>query len=237
MSSLASLINSVKSNTANNAHISRTLKRKALTPKEIAAQKKQKKVEKKISKEPKVVVFDDSILHKKSTIEDKAERKRFMDSRINIPENQNKPEAKQKMSEKEQEEEVENEKKDVELQQLIATSYLLEELEREEMSSRDRRKDTFKKLEKLGMKSSGGQKMPVQLRLNINAVKKERETKKLQEAKDLGIYDKSLKHLYVKTSKKKRDRDPGITTGIGRMKGATLTISKSDLNRIKNQKH
>lgn len=69
----------------------------------------------------------------------------------------------------------------------------------------------------------------------MEAKKKERELKRLQEAKDLGLYDKSLKHLYVtsdKKKKKKRDRDPGITTGIGRMKGGTLHISQSELSKV-----
>lgn len=65
--------------------------------------------------------------------------------------------------------------------------------------------------------------------------RKQKGIKRLQEAKDMGIYDKSLKHLYVKTETKKRDRNPGITNGIGRMKGATLTIKKSDIERIKRQ--
>lgn len=77
--------------------------------------------------------------------------------------------------------------------------------------------------------------MPLYLKLSLDKAKKEKDMKRLQEAKDLGIYDKSLKHLYVKTKAKKRDRDPGITNGIGRMKGATLTINKSDLERIKRQ--
>jgi hypothetical protein len=46
----------------------------------------------------------------------------------------------------------ENAKKDVELKQLLATSHLLEELERDEMSSKERRRHTMQKLETLGVK-------------------------------------------------------------------------------------
>lgn len=77
--------------------------------------------------------------------------------------------------------------------------------------------------------------MPLSLKLNLDESRKQKGIARLQEAKDMGIYDKSLKHLYVKTKEKKRDRDPGITNGIGRMKGATLTIKKSDIERIKRQ--
>jgi hypothetical protein len=77
--------------------------------------------------------------------------------------------------------------------------------------------------------------MPLSLKLSLDESRKQKGIKRLQEAKDMGIYDKSLKHLYVKTEAKKRDRNPGITNGIGRMKGATLTIKKSDIERIKRQ--
>ena len=77
--------------------------------------------------------------------------------------------------------------------------------------------------------------MPLSVKLSLDESRKQKGIKKLQEAKDMGIYDKSLKHLYVKSKEKKRDRDPGITNGIGRMKGATLTINKSDIERNKRQ--
>lgn len=129
----------------------------------------------------------------------------------------------------------ENERHDVELKQLLATSKLLEELEREEMTSKERRRHTLQKLETLGAKPTPKEKMPLPLKLKVNEVHKRRDLEKLQEAKDLGIYHKSLKHLYVKTKPKKRDRDPGITTGVGKMKGATLTLRKSDIQRIQRQ--
>jgi hypothetical protein len=77
--------------------------------------------------------------------------------------------------------------------------------------------------------------MPLSLKLSLDESRKQKGIARLQEAKDMGIYDKSFKHLYVKTKEKNRDRDPGITNGIGRMKGATLTIKKSDIERIKRQ--
>lgn len=73
----------------------------------------------------------------------------------------------------------------------------------------------------------------------MDAKRKEREQKRLQEAKDTGMYDKSLRHLYVTpTKKKERDRAPGITGGLGKMKGATLYLRKSDIepNNSSNQR-
>lgn len=242
MSSLASLISSVKANTAGNKHLNKGLKRKTPASKvesrrvrsKISADKLEQPTKTKVS-EPKVVVFDGSVLQKKPTLEDKASKKRFLDSRISVADSNNAVEQKNKPTAKDLEEEVENQKHDLELKQLLATSNLLEELERDEMTSKERRKNTMKKLESLGAKSSPGEKMPLSLKLSLDESRKQKGIAKLQEAKDLGIYDKSLKHLYVKTEVKKRNRDPGITNGIGRMKGATLTIKKSDIERIKRQ--
>ncbi|KAI9471901.1 MAG: hypothetical protein EXX96DRAFT_542048 [Benjaminiella poitrasii] len=239
MSSLASLISSVKANTASNNHINRSLKRKAAISKdELKQQKKKallekKETAKKASNGPAVVVFDESVLQK-PVYEDKASKRKFMDSRITTPEPQNIV-TKNKPSAEELEEEAENQKNDLELHQLLNTSNLLEELAQEEMTSREKRKTTMKKLVDLGAKQVPNQRMPLSLKLGLEKGRKEREQAKLQEAKNLGIYDKSLKHLYVKTKPKKRDRDPGITNGIGRMKGATLTIKQSDIERIKRQ--
>ncbi|KAI8638195.1 hypothetical protein BD408DRAFT_373886 [Parasitella parasitica] len=240
MSSLASLISSVKANTASNAHISKGLKRKATTSKEESKQRnKRLTAEKKQtvgkSTGPSVVVFDGSVLQKKPTLEDKSSKKRFLDSRISTIDPLDSTEKKSKATVKDMEDEAENQKHDMELKQLLATSNLLEELEREEMTSKERRRDTMKKLEGLGVKSSPGEKMPLSVKLSLDESRKQTGIQKLQEAKDMGIYDKSLKHLYVKTKEKKRNRDPGITNGIGRMKGATLTIKKSDIERIKRQ--
>ncbi|CAO3701295.1 unnamed protein product [Rhizopus microsporus] len=232
MSSLASLINNIKANTAHNPLVQKNQKRKT-TADSNAKQKKTKTMEEPKSNGPTVVVFDGFILERKPLFEDKSEKRRFMDSRVTLPD---KPEQKQPaMTPQELEEEAENERHDVELKQLLATSKLLEELEREEMTSKERRRHTLQKLETLGAKPTPKEKMPLPLKLKVNEAHKRRNLEKLQEAKDLGIYHKSLKHLYVKTKPKKRDRDPGITTGVGKMKGATLTLRKSDIQRIQRQ--
>ncbi|KAI8885348.1 hypothetical protein K501DRAFT_215748 [Backusella circina FSU 941] len=237
MSSLASLISSVKANTAGNSLVQKnlSLKRKATTAsKPAAAPKKIKKITK--QEGPQVTVFDGSALHKKPTLEDKASKKQFLSSRISSGEEPiNVNTNKQKPTAKDAEEEMENAKKDVELKQLLATSHLLEELERDEMTSRERRRHTMNKLETLGVKATPADKMPLALKLKVNQARQTESEKKLQDAKDLGIYDKSLKHLYVKKQVKKRDRNPGITNGVGRLKGATLTLNSKEIDRIKKQ--
>lgn len=144
-------------------------------------------------------------------------------------------EKKPALTEKEKELEEENEQKDLELKELLATTRLLEEYQKEEMSGKERRKHMMGKLDDLGVKGGPKEKRALPMALGMQNKAKERDAKRLQDAKDLGIYDKSLKHLYVKQTKKKRDRDPGITNGIGRMKGAMLTIKKRDISRIQSE--
>lgn len=123
----------------------------------------------------------------------------------------------------------------------------------EEMTGKERRKHMMNKLETLGAKvcesnavnlkalciddweqKSGNANMPLTMHLGMKAKEREREKKRVQDAKDLGLWDRSLKHLYASkvVKKKERNRDPGITNGVGRMKGGTLHIGKSELRRI-----
>lgn len=110
-------------------------------------------------------------------------------------------------------------------------------LELEEMTGKERRKHNMNKLETLGVKKSKAIQMPIQMRLGMDKKQKERDQKKLQEAKDIGIYDKSLKHLYAAATKEKdrKPRDRGIGSGIGKMKGSTLVLSKTEIKRVERQ--
>lgn len=144
-------------------------------------------------------------------------------------------EEKPVLTDKEREREEENEQKDVELKELLATTRLLEEYQKEEMTGKERRKHMMSKLDELGVRGGPKEKRALPMALGMQNKAKERDAKRLQDAKDLGIYDKSIKHLYVKQTKKKRDRDPGITNGVGRMKGAMLTLKQRDISRIQNE--
>ncbi|KAJ8653190.1 hypothetical protein O0I10_011137 [Lichtheimia ornata] len=237
MSSLADLISSVKSNTKSNTLLQKNLasKRKKSTTEPNKPVKKPKRVDASKDNEdkgPKVVVFDGSVLDKKPTIEDAKAKKAFMSS--DIFKEDKVVEAVKPKNEKEKAEEEENQRKDAELHQLLSTSKLLEEYHVEEMTGKERRKHMMNKLETLGAKKSGNANMPLTMHMGMKAKEREREKKRVQDAKDLGLWDRSLKHLYASkvVKKKERSRDPGITNGVGRMKGGTLHIGKSELRRI-----
>ncbi|KAI9308478.1 hypothetical protein BJ944DRAFT_236975 [Cunninghamella echinulata] len=138
MSSLASLISSVKSNTANNSLLQKNLainKKRSLQSiptKDAKKIKSTKTVDLKESKskkeEPKVVVFDDSTLHKRPIFESKTAKKAFLSGKANIDDiASNSDNTKGTDKEEDDEEEMRNNQKDKELQDLLATSRLLEE--------------------------------------------------------------------------------------------------------------
>lgn len=79
MSSLASLINNIKANTAHNPLVQKNQKRKT-TADSNAKQKKTKTMEEPKSNGPTVVVFDGSILERKPLFEAKSEKRRFLAS-------------------------------------------------------------------------------------------------------------------------------------------------------------
>ncbi|KAI9284446.1 hypothetical protein BC943DRAFT_325663 [Umbelopsis sp. AD052] len=182
---------------------------------------------------PKVVVFAEAV-KKTITGASKADYKAFMSSKVSKMEAPPPPPPK---SVKEMEEEEENLAHDRELKELLATSKLLEEYEMEEMSGKERRKFNMNKLESLGVKKSKPEQRPIAMRLGMEKKQKERDEKKLQHAKNIGMYDKSMKHLYAAASKPKerKRRDRGIDSGIGKMQGSTLTLSKTEIKRVNRQ--
>ncbi|ORX47734.1 hypothetical protein DM01DRAFT_264589 [Hesseltinella vesiculosa] len=150
MSSLASLIANVKSNTAGNSLVKKNL---AVTKKRQAARyfdpagKTTKK-----AKSPQVIVFDGSALTKRPTMESKAAKKAFLRSK-------NETLDAYTLGTPDTFYLSENLRKDKELQQLLATSRLLEEYQVDEMSGKERRKHMFGKMEELGMKVNPAAKL------------------------------------------------------------------------------
>ncbi|RUP49962.1 hypothetical protein BC936DRAFT_140854 [Jimgerdemannia flammicorona] len=190
---------------------------------------------KKAQHQPEIVVFDGSSLKKPVAGNSKVEYKAFMSSKVSKLEPPPPPPPK---SVKEMEEEEKNLQNDRELQELLKTSKLLEEYQVEEMSGKERRKFTEQKLVALGVKASKGLKVPTIISLGMQQKRKEREAKELEEAKHLGLYHHTQKHLYptgsasAKPDGGKFRRDRGLGMGIGKFKEGVLTLSKQDIARV-----
>ncbi|ORZ08415.1 hypothetical protein BCR42DRAFT_425101 [Absidia repens] len=250
MDSLASLVSSVKANTASNSLLQKNLanskKRNGKGDVSMASSNKKAKTnttiatKKKITttspQDPKVVVFDGTSLYKRPTMESKMAKKAFLSGKANISDiSAAVSETVTTTTKEDDDDDMENNRKDKELKELLATSKLLEEYQMDEMTGKEKRNHMLGKLDTLGFKAAPNVKRSLTMHLGMEGKKKERQQQKLQEAKDTGLYDKSLKHLYVSTKKKQRNRDAGITNGIGKMQGATLTISQRELGKLQRQ--
>ena len=74
--------------------------------------------------------------------------------------------------------------------------------------------------------------------MGMNLKRKEREKKELEEAKNLGLYHRSIiiKHIWAASAKKKSSnrKDRGIGVGLGKVKYGILTLSSQDIRRVQN---
>ncbi|KOS17917.1 Protein FAF1 [Escovopsis weberi] len=100
-------------------------------------------------------------------------------------------------------------------------------------SGRIRQKTTDLRIQALGSKASilKQDKMPMHMRKGIHAAATARETKRRREAKENGI----ILERETAKNKPKGNRRSGLDVGrpgVGRMKGAELRISQSDVRRI-----
>ncbi|KLO16335.1 hypothetical protein SCHPADRAFT_217011 [Schizopora paradoxa] len=71
------------------------------------------------------------------------------------------------------------------------------------------------------------------IRLGLERKASEREAQTLEQAKNLGNYHSSIKHLFGAQSKgqpDRRKRDKGLKMGVGRFAGGVLKLSKKDFS-------
>ncbi|CAG8644110.1 11659_t:CDS:2, partial [Ambispora leptoticha] len=170
--------------------------------------------------EPELIVFDDSNL-KKNNDANIYEWKAFM----------------MKSTIKEKEEEELNKRHDAELEELLKTTKLLDLYTAEQLSGKELRKHKEKQMINLGAKPPKGDKVPTPIGLGILRKKRERETKELEEAKNLGLYHQSIKNNWAASAKKNNvNRDRGIGVGIGKIRGGILTLSSQDIKRVQNSR-
>ncbi|KAI8324402.1 hypothetical protein GQ54DRAFT_327501 [Martensiomyces pterosporus] len=194
---------------------------------------------------PEVVVFDggSSAANKPSTT--KFEYKSFMSSKISKI-NAKPPKPK---TQKELKEEEEDKRNDRELKELLEGKVMIERLHESQLTGQERHKYNTQKLAKLGMKVKTKEKMPANMYFAVQRNRDERAKKSIQDAKDRGILNASMKRelelLHTgKTSddnskrKPRGDRglkiggDRGLKIGSGRFKDGVLHISKSHIARV-----
>ncbi|KAI8921971.1 hypothetical protein DFJ77DRAFT_5767 [Powellomyces hirtus] len=191
---------------------------------------------------PQVVVFQDATRNPTTPVGTSYERRSFMSS--DIKKLAVGPDGGKKLSKKEATQEVQDQQHDRDLAELIRASKLVEQYTAAQLTGNDRRKYMASKVAELGGHVPKT-KTPRAIQMGMDVKERERGAKRLQDAKDLGIYHSSLKtqimgaqgqkDLEAKTSRIKervKHRSRGIDGGFGSFKNGTLHIGKEDFARV-----
>ncbi|KAI9208609.1 uncharacterized protein BJ171DRAFT_489512 [Polychytrium aggregatum] len=218
------------SDLASSAHDDRGLKQNGS-----ATSKSTSKPSRSVVSAPQVVVFDDRQATRTEPIANKRDWRTFMSS--DIKKMMEEPSKKKKLSEAEQKQDEEDDQNDRELMDLLKASKLIEQYTASELTGKDRRAYQQNKMIELGAKVKQ-QKMPQKMKTGLEKGRQIRQQKALQEAKDTGMYDSSLRRQIMglgapsPKEKKRKTADRGITNGVGRYKDGALVLSKKEIANI-----
>ncbi|KAG5459629.1 MAG: hypothetical protein BJ554DRAFT_8423, partial [Olpidium bornovanus] len=118
-------------------------------------------------------------------------------------------------------EDEEDRKNDAELMSILEASKLIEDYSAKQLSGKERRWWVANQAVKLGMKETPKHKMPLSMGLGLKAAQRKKDLKVLEEAKNIGLYHKSLKHNYAASAKRRvrlrKEGDRGLANvGVGR---------------------
>ena len=181
-----------------------------------------------------VVEFQDPSIHRQKAPQTIHDYKQFMTSKVAEP-------TKKKQNRESDAEEEDDERNDKELMDILKTANLIEQYRASELTGKDRIKYQQKKLVELGGKKPKAVYAPQQVRLGMRQKAIERTNKKVQVAKDMGLYHSSLKtqimgHEAVVKNKKKKRSHSSLDKSIGKFKNGVMHISKSHLEDKKAKK-
>ncbi|KAF9199368.1 hypothetical protein BGZ49_010521 [Haplosporangium sp. Z 27] len=241
--SLASKKKSKKSSTSSSDHDSTTLDTIESTPastKTKTGQKSTKPVASKPRTGPEVVVFDASkVVDRKSSSSGGMDFsfKKFMSSKISKLD-EAPPPMENPLTAEEKAEELENKRNDAELHSLIKASRLLEQYNADQLDGAERRRHQREQLVNLGIQKKENIKVPLPISFGMIAKKRERDLKELEEAKNNGMYHKSIKHTFAAAGGKKKERprsERGLKTSMGRFKNGMLTLTEKEIKSVQRE--
>ncbi|KAI8905867.1 integral peroxisomal membrane peroxin-domain-containing protein [Gorgonomyces haynaldii] len=177
---------------------------------------------------PQVVVFEE----KRPTIKRDKRLERQLKSSVIKKETQ--PTQQQKKEDKE------DDQRDKELMELIKTSQLIEQYT--DLVGKDRLKYQKKKLVQLGAQRERNQRAPLPIRMGMKRKAEERVENQIQEAKQTGMFTKSLKsrleqsETLLQRKEKREKRDKGLTGSMGRIKDGVMNVSKKLIAKVQKKR-
>ncbi|KAJ3045640.1 hypothetical protein HDV00_007764 [Rhizophlyctis rosea] len=189
---------------------------------------------------PVVVVFNDTSSTRKETSGNASDWRAFMSDKVKLVAGER---PKPRISKKEAEQDAEDDQNDRDLMDLLKTTKLVEQYTADELVGKDRRKYNQQKVVELGGKAPKPQKAPLPMRIGFKMGLERIAQKRLQEAKDMGMYHSSLKTQIMgdtaraakeaeQTKRKMARRDRGIDGGFGKFKDGALIVSKKEIESV-----
>ncbi|KAG0000723.1 hypothetical protein BGZ80_008232 [Entomortierella chlamydospora] len=163
--------------------------------------------------------------------------KKFMSSKISKLD-EAPPPIENPLTAEEKEEELQNKRNDAELHSLIKASRLLEQYNADQLDGVERRRHQRDQLVSLGIQKKEKIRVPLQIGLGMMAKKRERDLKELEEAKNNGMYHKSIKHTFAAAGGKKKERprsERGLKTSMGRFKNGMLTLTEKEIKSVQRE--
>jgi Domain of unknown function (DUF4602) len=125
---------------------------------------------------------------------------------------------------------------------LIQSTKLIEQYTASELTGRDRIKYQEAQLETLGVKLQKRPKTSLKIHEGMVKMAKKRVEAKVTEARNVGIYTKSIEAQFVKgeqalrtTKAKNKKIDKGINGTVGKIKGGIMTVPKSIIAGVENK--
>ncbi|KAI8851244.1 hypothetical protein BC829DRAFT_129582 [Chytridium lagenaria] len=119
----------------------------------------------------------------------------------------------------------EDDKNDKELMDLLKSSRLLEDFAASELTGKDRREYLEKKITEIGGKDLKKQKAAPPIRVGIIKAEKGRAQKRLQMAKDMGLYHSSLRSQILNGDEKPVQKKKVNKRSNRELTGSTGTFS------------
>ncbi|KAJ2994556.1 hypothetical protein HDV02_001485 [Globomyces sp. JEL0801] len=211
---------------------SNTKKNKILKDLDLIISEKPKVMEK-VLEVPKVEVieFTDTKL-KNSNFDNKKEFRSFMSSNVN------KLNSISTLTKKEVIQEDEDDKNDKDLMDLLKTTKLVEQYTSSELTGKDRLNHMKKKIVELGGKPLKPEKISLPIFIGMKKAAQDRVDKKVQNAKNNGIYTNQYKLELLQNEKalrpksRKKKIDNGIIGSVGKIKNGMMKVSKKIIDAV-----
>ncbi|KAF9104529.1 hypothetical protein BGX27_010058 [Mortierella sp. AM989] len=228
-----------KSPTSSSPKTTDSIESSSLATKKTATTKSTKPSASKPRTGPEVVVFDASKVGKSSASAGGMDFsfKKFMSSKISKLD-EAPPPMENPLTAEEKEEELENKRNDAELHSLIKASRLLEQYNADQLDGVERRRHQRDQLVSLGIQKKEKIKVPLQIGFGMISKQRERDVKELEEAKNNGMYHKSIKHTFAAAGGKKKERprsERGLKTSMGRFKNGMLTLTEKEIKSVQRE--